>query len=250
MIPRQLIPGQSSDPFLYRLIPGQNSDWLLYLTIASIFVGLVQAYTPSAPGLHGRMHALLLVGTIFALLAGQVRGEWSVPLSVAWVLGLTAVGILVWAALDELTTTTSGPAIPLFLLILAVGSSLVASISGNIKVGQFVAGVAAPLGACFLISCWRPSMSLLRGILPTTMVVLAGAGLMGTFYSEVPLVCAIILALTPMGAWLLGRGPARRLGPWKAMFFYGAAGLIPVAVAVALALRMAVTPEMDEYPGF
>jgi hypothetical protein len=228
-------------------LPKQNTDWLVYLTAASVLVGLIEAYTAGANRLHGRLQILLLLAVLITLVANKTRSDWTGLETISWLLGLATVGAIVWGAIDDLSAHAPGPTVPLLMVILAIGSSLVASLSGSVKVGQFVAGPAAALGAFFVLSCVRWDLAWLRGALPVVFAVLAGCGLMGYFYSEVPIVCAILLVAAPLVAWLVGLGPGRRLRPWKATLFYAAATLIPVAVAIALALRTTVSTENPDY---
>jgi hypothetical protein len=66
--------------------------------------------------------------------------------------------------------------------------------------------------------------------------VLAGLGLTGYFYSEVPALSAILLALAPWAPWIDRIGPIRRRSPWTRAAVRGLAVLLAVGAAVLVAV--------------
>ncbi|MBI1923763.1 hypothetical protein HYR99_05885 [Candidatus Poribacteria bacterium] len=216
--------------------PVEATQWLVYLAIAASAVGLLEARWGRSTWVRWGVRLLLLGMTLWLLLRPMLKHNWGPGEAVAWLAGLGIALLLFWGGLDALVKRLSGVSLPLTLLIVAAGGSVVLGLSGSLLLGQLEGALAAALGVSLVVAWWRPAMSLARSALPVVTVLLAGLWMAGYFYAQVPAASALLLAVAPMAAWV-GQIPSmRRAAPWQVNLARAAGVLIPVLLAVLLAI--------------
>jgi hypothetical protein len=94
-----------------------------------------------------------------------------------------------------------------------------------------------------LLARWRVPLG--RGAAPVFAMTLFGLWIAGFFYAEVTVASALLLAAAPVVAGLAGLPALRRVAPWQATLARTAAVLVPVGLALVLAL--AAQPEAGPY---
>ena len=173
-----------------------------------------------------------------------------------WVVGLGALTLVFFLVLDTLTGRLSGVSSPPILLIVTLGSSVVLVLSGSALLGQLAGILASALGASLITAWWQPKLipRLDRDVrfaplagegVTVVAVLLVGLWLNGYFYAEVPATSALLLGTAPAAAWIRWLAPVQRLEGWRATFVSVVTVLVPVVLAVALALRASPPIEYD-----
>jgi len=173
-----------------------------------------------------------------------VQYQWSAAARIGWLAGLAVGGLLFWTVLDLLAKRSTGAAWPLALGVVAVGSSVVLLYAGSLKLAQLAGALAACLGVATLIGWWRPLLSLARGAVPVVAVLLSGLWLAGYFYAEALASSVGLLALAPLAVCFTATEAWQRLPNWLRNLLFLAALLVPVALAVTLAIRAAPAEEL------
>jgi hypothetical protein len=222
-------------------IPPLNAtDWLPWLALAAMVLGLLESLWPS-PAWARWENRLLLVGATLWLLIGPLYQSLWEPAQwkgAVWVCGLGA-GILVFWGLLEGLSGRRGRAMLLPLAVLAGGTAAALVLSRFLVLGECGMGLAAALGAAWLVSRWWVELSPAGGGVPVVGVLLAGLILGGFFYAELPASSAILLALAPLALLVDRIGPVARWPGWAGGLARLAAVLVPVGAAVALAAMAA-----------
>jgi hypothetical protein len=128
-----------------------------------------------------------------------------------------------------------GPA----LLIAAgcIGAALL--MAGSLVLFQIGTGMAAALGAVWVLACglrgW--SLGLSPGAIPVLVATFAALLIEGRVYAGMPWASALLLGVAPVVSWLGFVGPARRLAPWQAAIVSVVATAVPGAIALVLIAR-------------
>lgn len=224
--------------------PSDVTDRIPFLIMAGILASVLEAIQPAKPWISWGNRILLSAITLAAILGPAFAETWKTP---AILLGGVLIGtgmVLEWANLDALAARLSGSAFFLPLLVIATGASVVLVLSGVVVQGRLAGVLTAALAGCWVVSWWVPSIRLERGGTPIVVVALASLLLVGRFYAEAPTGSVVLLAVAPATLWLVQLGPLRRWAPWLRTLVATAAVLVPVAVAIGLAV--AAMPS-DEY---
>jgi hypothetical protein len=215
--------------------PLERVDWLWCLTAAAVAVCTVAALLPPRAWLRWGLR-VPLAGAVLVLLLLPFLKTWGHGETMAWLAGLGAAGVVLWAALDSLAGRGPGTGAPLLLVVLALGSTLVLLLSGSAVYGQLGLALTASLAGSLAAACWAPSLLPPRGLATVVGVVLPGLWLLGYFYAEVPAASAALLAAAlPVAALVLVRPVRERLRPWQAVLVGVLALLVPVTAAVVTA---------------
>jgi hypothetical protein len=229
-----------------RFPPIQAVHWLPFFVLAAMELGLLDAFLPGPGWVRWQARAVLVLAVLATLLQSQFKNTWSFWLGTAWLTGLSAAGVALWAVLESLAARSPRLSLPFQLLVLVSGSSLAAFLSGSAVLAQIGAALAAILGASLLVA-WRATrFSLSRGAIPVVMILLGPIWLIGYFYSELPGSCAMLLGSALPLAWLVGLAARWRLSPWKVALCQVLAVLLLTTVAVAFASQNA-PPQDDSF---
>jgi hypothetical protein len=215
----------------------EANHWIVLLAVAAGVLALLDS-ARRTPGWLRQGARLVLSFAVPWLVLGPLREHtWSTGESLLWMggSGLALFGLI--TLVETMTERARGVSMPLSLLALAAGSSAVLALSGSALLGQLGGVLSAGLGAVFVLTWWRPDASLSRGPVAVVLVVLAGLWLSGYFYAEVPAASSLLLLGAPAVLWLVLLTPLRSVEkPWKHALVRATAMLIPVAIAVAIAL--------------
>lgn len=216
--------------------PLDVTDRIPFLAIAALVLALVEVSRPVGTWMAWGNRIVLTGLTLVAILGPAFGATWQTPTILLGGALLAAGMVLSWASLDALAARLSGAAQFLPLLVITTGASVALVLSGNMVLGRLCGVLTAALAGCWVVA-WRvPSLSLERGATPTIAVVLASLLLVGRFYGELTTPCALLLASAPAFLWLARFGRVQRCGPWLRTFVATSAVLVPVAIAVGLAV--------------
>jgi hypothetical protein len=125
---------------------------------------------------------------------------------------------------------------PLFTFMgLGICLSLTLALSGSAKLGQAAGIFTAAVGALWFVALWRP-LSGAEAALPFIATLYPAFLLLGYFYADLPVVCALVLLAAPGIGYLAGRLFVHRVGPIRRTLITLAVG----AIAIALAWHLSV----------
>lgn len=216
--------------------PSEVTDRIPLLVGVAIVAAVFEVLGP-ARGWMTWANRAIVSGLTTVAIVGPAFGEmWSAPASLFGGALLGIGMVLAWANLDALAVRCSGAGIFLPLLLITGGASVALLVSGSIVLPLLGGVLSAALAVCWLVS-WRiPSIGLERGGTPIVVVALASLLLINRFYAELPSGSVALFALAPAALWLAQLGPIRRRAPWFRVLAATAATLVPVVIAVGLAV--------------
>jgi len=218
-------------------------DWLFLLVLVA---GLAFPFQERLGRWRDFARGGFAVLAIELVLRNQVQ-RWEGLAGVGWIVGLTALYVLVWACLVHLAERRSGASMPLVAWLTVAALSTVAALTGSARIGQLGGGLAAGLGAAVVLAWWRPRLSLGRGAAGVVTLVLFGLGANAHFYSYTAALDVLLVAAAPACALLAELGPLRsRSDRGRTALALGLAAL-PIAVAL---VRVVLAYEPDPYADY
>lgn len=212
--------------------PKKAMDWMPYLVLIAGVAGVTQRKWGKR--WYARFSLNLLLGGLFAgvVLRSYLQNTWERDEGILWIAGLAAATTLLRNTLERLATKRRGASLPLSLWLFCAATSVAYTMSGSALLGQLTGALAAVFGAAIVLAWWAPGLSLAAGALTVFAPVYVGLLIQAHFYSELPLLSAVLLYLTPFCLWL---GEARRvyyMKPWKAALTRLAIIVGPLCVAL------------------
>jgi hypothetical protein len=215
--------------------PSDVTDRIAWLALPAMILGICESIWPG-PGWTRWENRLIVIGLVLGAMLGPVMGASEDQRTDLIRLGVSAsVMLLSWLSLEVLTERVELRALGPPLLVVIGGSAGLFLVSGSLVCAQLAGGMAALLGLVWIISWFRPEMRLSHGGVPVLVTVLTAILLNGQVYASTPLVSALLIAASPLAAWLGWVGPMRRLAGWQSALIAMGATLVPVAIAVGLA---------------
>jgi hypothetical protein len=219
--------------------PLDVQDRLPFLALAATVLGLLESRWPGPAWTRWENRILATGMLLFFVMVPGMGENWGTKEGnlrlAAWGVSLLASS----ANLDALAARLSGARIVLPAMVVAAGAAAALLVSGSAVLGQLAGVLAAALGACWVVSWWKPPLSLARGGTAVLIVVLGALVLEGNVFSQLPAASAMLLACAPGAVWLGRVGPLRRLAGAKATILAAALAAVPVGLALGLALRAA-----------
>jgi hypothetical protein len=183
------------------LVPIQSRDWFPYFAVGAVVLGICRSLWVSRPFVRWLIRTLLLAAILMVLLRSQMRKEeWRED--ILWIGTLELAGLALWANLDGLAKHHSGVWLCLLLCVMAMGSGLVALLSGSALLGQLAGALAAAFGGLLVVEVFIKASDLTSGTIPVAVVLLGSIWLTGCYYGEVPPRAALLLWASPAAAWI------------------------------------------------
>jgi hypothetical protein len=221
--------------------PAEATQWLPYFGLAVALLAVVDTLLQPPGAVRGLVWFFCCAGILSLLLVSKFQYNWSLLAGVLWIACLAA-GMLVFTSfLDSAARRDRSISFPLILAIVAGGSGLALMSSGSMLLGQLAIVLAAAFGAIVIVGTLLPNAINGRGIAPVSAALLCGLWLSGYFFSELPSVSALLLAVSPIPALMLvlfdESGNPRRGLLLRAI-------LVAVPVALAVFLAFSVSPPM------
>jgi hypothetical protein len=223
----------------------KSTDWFPYFTLAATAVGVLDGVRLWPVLLRWSLRIVVLLTLLLLLLRPKLQGDWPVSDSIAWLAVLGTASFALWAALDEFAVGGPGVSVSLALAVLATGTSCVAFFSSSALLALLGASLAATLTATLIVSSWKGTPSLIRTAMPVVVVLLLSLWLTGYFYGDVPAASAVLLALALMAACQADVAIGRQLKSWRATLLPVVVSLLPIALAVFLAWKAALSDQPD-----
>jgi len=220
-------------------------DWLAWVVVAAALL------LPIEPHLGRRwalLRGVLAIVTVELVLRNQFNSRWTEGSTAAtWAVGLVALLLLEWLALDRLMR---GPRLqgPLIVWLLAGHLGGLAALTGSVTIGQLSGAVAAGAGAALVAAWWRPRVRLEGAGAGLAAIALTGLTLNAHFFSYTSAQDALLVAAAPLLGLLAQAPPLRRERPWAQTLVTAALVTAPLAVAVVRAwLAFESDPYADYY---
>jgi hypothetical protein len=222
-----VVPGLPNFP------PKEFKDYVFYLAVFGLVWGGLETFWKQNDVLRWGLRALAFLGILLLVLRNRFRA-WETWEIIAWMVGIIVVLLAAWWVLERLTGTSavSSPLISpialfIALIIFITGSSVTIATSGSASFGQLGGAFAASVGAVMFLS-WFLKVEVNTYLATTLIFVLAGLWLGGAVFAKLPVISAIVLALSPLTLLLVPtvntlRGNIIRL----------AVLVIPIALVVA-----------------
>lgn len=217
---------------LPHLPPTERWQWIVHLGLVAAALGVVNALRPRKPWLDW-LPSLVLAATAAVLLRHPSSdAPWT------WNLGVAAAVAFLWLTLEPLAQRARGVAVPLTLLLTFGATAIIILLSGFESLARLTAVLAACAAGATIVA-WRvPAISLAAGATAVTAAVLPGLLFLGQAYSysEVPGICFVLPLLAPAMSGLGELPVMRRLKPPVRLLARMAAILLPLGIAVGLAM--------------
>jgi hypothetical protein len=218
-------------------LPGPTLDakvWVVWLALAAVLVGIVEASWPVPSWASWTARGLLVAGALGFLLRSKIENGWIPRESAVWLGGLWLVLLASWWNLEAQAERLSGPGWVVPVGLVASGWAAVQMICHSAALAQLEVVVASTLLGALLTVGLRPGLALSKGGPPVVLIILAGLGLTGYFYSndEVPPASALILVAAQWAPWVDRIGFIRRRSYWTRASVRFLAVLLTVGTAV------------------
>ena len=146
-------------------------DWLAWLAVPAIFL------LPLEQKLGRWKHLLrgvVAVAMVRLVLNTAFESTFEADVGRRWLAGLSALYMLIWAALTRVCGQRTGASSPLVLWTMAAGLAVLAALTGSAKIGQLGGALAAALGAATVLAWCRPRLTLAGGGVGLALLLLFG----------------------------------------------------------------------------
>ena len=216
------------------LVPKESTQWLISVGVAAAVAAALLAGVTS-PALRVTIMVAAVVFVTFVEVKSLWRGSWK-PVQAVWLTGMIlAAGTIDWAMLQLIYDRTRRSWAMIGLLGLLVLVSVAVAATGSVSLGQLAGIFTAVLAPLLIVSWWRPGSGVFAIAVPFTVLALLGVLVNARFYSDLGVVPALLILLSPVTGWALVRfGPERGIlgsDPGRTI-----AMLVPAAGAVVYAI--------------
>lgn len=229
----------------FPLSAGNGWDWLPWIAAIATLIGVLDGGWPAPRWSRWQNRLLLAVLLMWLVFSPLVGGLWTAEHGAAWMIGLGSA-TFAFATVLDIRAERLGPAMPLVLMVPAIGMAAAQHFSESSYLFTILSGaLAATTGALWVVSWFSPRMNLARATIPIYAVVYAGLAIGGMFYGGLPKTSGLALAVAPLASFI------DRVGPWrigrdedgaliqesrKASTARVIAMLVPIGIAVGVAL--------------
>ncbi len=219
-------------------------EWVAWLALGAGAIGLIEATWTPPRWSTWAVRGLFVAGLLGILLRSKVERGWTGAEAAGWLAGLWLAGMASWWNLEAQAERLTGPGWVVPVGLVAAGWGVVQALSGGASFGQLDGVLAAALLGALAAVGLRPGPSLSKGGPAVVLTVLAGLGLAGYFYSEVPASSSVLLALAPWTPWVDRIGFLRRRSYWTRASVRFLAVIVTAGAAVFLA-EVAASPRLE-----
>lgn len=231
--------------------PHEGVDWLPLIVVLALGLSILLMSSQQRP----RWRRTVALATVLAiavplrLLSGNVRlaGQWSAVEKLAYLTLLAATLGLIWLLLASRGDKEQSPVRLLFVVVVAVGTAVVLTLSGVLVYGQTCGAVAAALvgtaiagfsGATGTASASRrrlpPGFNSAAGIITFTLGSLI---ILGRFYAELSALNAAMLFVSLAAAGAPCPNVVQHVPAWQQLAVRTVLCLTPLTIAIARAAR-------------
>lgn len=210
--------------FGMKVPPGNAFEWVVPMGALAAVVGTAAEIV----GFRWRwIWGVVMVGVAWGV-AGPLMG-------VGMVAALAAVGWVWWGLWDGALKRAGGAWAGVVMTGVAGLVSLVLMLSDSQRIGQMGLALVGSVVAVWVLG-WAMKRDLWRGAGLAWAVVIYGLLLDGKYWAGLTWPNAVLLLAAPLLAWVGDVAGVRRLTGWKRSAVRVAAVVVPVAIAVVLAV--------------
>ncbi|MBI1337826.1 MAG: hypothetical protein GC164_12815 [Phycisphaera sp.] len=232
--------------------PMTSEKWLVLTALAAVGVEAL-VFTVRIPWLGWILRPMLWTTTAALVLRPMMKYEWSVPVSVAWVIGFVLV-LLVWVLHTMSLGKRVGRILTIILAGVALGAGLTVMSSGSVALGKpllVLGGIT--LGASAVLMWMQPGLAL-AGLAPAFAFLYLSQMLDAYFFvntgdtPSLPLYEVVLLLLAPAAAWVGEIPPVKKLRPWQVTAVRVAAVALVVLIVTLPAMISAMRAASEPSP--
>ena len=175
------------------------TDWFVWFVLAAGLSQILERKLGTA-AVIGRW--LLATAMLLLIMRATIEYQWEGAQVALGLTTITMVGFSIWLSVRALKHRVgTGPSLAL-LFIAFTALALCAALTGSSKIGQMT-GLFCSILAAFTIVGWlRPLPPLCDADVTLFVLALTGLGLCASFYSELPLLDAALIAAGLLIPWL------------------------------------------------
>ncbi len=225
--------------------PTAAADWMPFVALLAGVLGALAVVARMPVAIRWIWRALICAAIAAAVSSGKIRNGWPIAEAAPTLAAFVLHTLLAWWAFERVTDRTRGPEGPIVLMIYAVGVSQVLALAFySLRLAQMPTAMAAVAGAAMVVALIRPRFTLALGGAHVVLLVSNAGLLQGVLFpgdAILPRVLPWILLASPLLAAAADLVP---LKGWKLVLLRAVLALIPVGVAIGLAV--ALRPA-DEY---
>lgn len=222
------------------IIPKESIHWFFYLTL---FALMSSTYwdTPGFGSITSQVFYSILIPRI--LLAPLFTYSWGIFQGIIWWICLSLGIFVFWHIVKQsFTAIESDTSIPFVYFGISVGTAIILALSGSLRLAQHAGILSALFGAIWICTIILKNtlktdneqnyLILPLSITPFVIFMMSGIWMNGYFFAEVPWICIILLAVSPLLAQVRNIHAIQRLSENKSLYIQ--IGLIAFCVCIAL----------------
>ena len=219
--------------------PTESQHWLVMVVLPVLVLAASFGPFPSTR-LGARMiirfFQFMLAAVIPPLLLqSALKYDWSGRQATVWLANLGCGIIILWLLLDQLKQRCPGRWVLILLTMIAGGTGVVLMMSGSQSLAQMGLSLAAVLAGGWAVSWIVPRATVTPATTGVVIVLLAGLWINGYYYASMTAVNTILLAVSPLAAWIGELPPVAKLQGWRSAAIRITAAAVPVVTAIVLA---------------
>ncbi len=216
------------------LPPKEGIHWLFYLALISFIAAAVRLLPNWC---RWSIRAIISFAIPRLLLDSIFKYTWGMAEETIWWFCLAAAIFGFWTIVERSAAVLpAGASMPFVFLGIAGSSALILALSGSLRQAQHNGIVVAMFAAIWIVALILPrlvnSENAHHVLLPDASagiaLLLSGLWLNGYFFSEVPGISVVLLAVSPILAWV---SAARKSTPLQIVLI-----ALPVLIAIGIAV--------------
>lgn len=224
--------------------PADATLWLFYFALLTGVIGALVEFIFVVPvGLRRLVWLIVFTGLMRLLLQPKFQYGWTHKERVLWwIASVVSVSLITWCLEKSDRHGELRLLSPLVATIVSAGTGVALMLSGSLLLGQLALVLAGVAGSSLLVAWFLADVSF-RGAAPVVAILLASLLMSGYLYAELPAWSALCFAVAPILALVVPASSNIRLGPWKSLALASGLVVLPVVVAVFIAIR--ASPPME-----
>lgn len=216
-------------------VPVGATDWLGHVAALAALAAGLRAALPERAWARWIIDGASAVAIAYLVMRVPIATQWSLASSALAVGGAAAVIVVASRALANAAARTSSLTMLAALGVATAASAGIMVLSGTVLVGLLVGGLAAAIGAAFLVELAARGSVDAAPAAPVVAALLTAAWTIALLFAELPTLAAPLWVVAPLGLWLAARIAADRLRPALTAAVCLAALALPLAGAAGLA---------------
>jgi hypothetical protein len=212
--------------------PREATHWLPCIAIGAFFFGLLLLFARGVTKILVR--SIVAIGTAWVFLHSQILGNWSLPLSIGWLVLVAGVLFLTSALIERWATARNVPVEALLGMAVTAGFGGIALfLSGSALLGQISGAFGLVLGALVVAAFLSPPDHL-GPVVPLIFTLVFGSLLLnGYLYSDLPWPTTALLWAAPLAIFIGPVAGPAGVNRVRRLILRGLAVLFVIAVAFA-----------------